>query len=755
MKLSSIQTILLFLFFFFFNLAQSHILPASILNSTRRYETYIIHVQKSPAMNTLSAEEHINYYKSFLPAHSSSSSGEQRIVYSYHNAISGFAAKLTSDEFKAIEKLDGVLHAYPDRLISLHTTHVSDFLGLNPKSCFMRDTNFGKGAIIGILDTGILPTHPSFKDTGIAQPPPTKWKGHCEFKPDMCNNKIVGAKSFHHGGKDLPFDDDGHGTHTASIAAGWLVRNADVLGNARGTASGVAPGAHLAIYKVCHAGGCLSSDVLGGIDQAIADGVDVISISLGGPAVPFYDDAIAIGALAAVEKGIFVSSSAGNAGPGRATVQNDAPWFLTTGAGSTDRAIRATVRLGSGVEIDGESSYQPIGFTSVLLPIAYPGAGGGSRAKTCADGSLSRLNVRGKIVLCHTGGSNTSIEKGVIVARAGGVAMILVNDEKRQSTVEAGTHVLPTAHVGYTEGARIIEYVASANPTATILFKGTVYGASAAPAVASFSGRGPSTVNEGILKPDIIGPGVNLAAAWPFPVGPPALGAGNMTLPTFNMASGTSASAAVLAGVATLLKLSHPDWSPAAIKSAMMTTADVWDRDGGMIVDETLGEAGYFAVGSGHVNPTRADNPGLLYDLQPLDYIPYLCGLGYTDKQVSTITRRSVECSVFEAMAAEQLNYPSISVAMGSNSEKTVMRTASNVGEEEAVYSVQIRAPEGVEVTVYPGKLGFSAIKQHRSFNVYFSTGDVGEWRGTVAQGQLTWVSGKHFVRSPVLISFV
>ncbi|KAH0451134.1 hypothetical protein IEQ34_018433 [Dendrobium chrysotoxum] len=749
---------LFFFFFFFFHLSYSQILPLNILNSTIKassHETYIIHVRKPNSVQTFNAEDHRNYHKSFLPTRALTS-GEPRLIYSYRTAISGFAARLTADEAIAIEKLDGVLHTIPDRLLSLHTTHISDFLNLHPKSCFMKDTNFGKGSIIGILDTGILPTHPSFKDTGISHPPPNKWKGHCEFKPAMCNNKIIGAKSFVHGRKDPPFDSDGHGTHTASIAAGWLVKNAGVLGNARGTASGLAPAAHLSIYRVCQANGCLASDVLAGIDQAISDGVDVLSISLGSTAIPFYDDAVAIGALAAVERGIFVSSSGGNAGPVPATVENDAPWMLTVGADSTDRSIRATVLLGSGEEFNGQSSYQPVGFTSVLLPIAYPGARGGSRAKTCSDGSLNRLNVRGKIVLCHTGGSNTSIEKGAVVTKAGGVAMILVNDEMRRSTVEAGVHVLPTAAVGYSEGARIVEYVTStANPTATIHFKGTVYGASPAPAVADFSGRGPSAVNEGILKPDIVGPGVNVAAAWPFPVGPPALDAGNLTLPTFNIVSGSSASAAVLAGVASLLKLSHPDWSPAAIKSAMMTTADLLDRDGGVIVDETLGEAGYFALGAGHVNPTRADDPGLVYDLQPGDYVPYLCGLGYTDKQVSTITRQSVECSVFEAMVAEELNYPSISVAMGSNMEKTVMRTVRNVGEEEAVYSVQVRAPEGVEVTVYPEKLGFSELKQNRSFNIYFSTGNVGERRGTVAQGQLKWVSNKHIVRSPLLISFV
>ncbi|KAG0459058.1 hypothetical protein HPP92_022186 [Vanilla planifolia] len=753
--------IFIFFFFFFFEGSYTKVIPSSIINSTvpLSYETYIVHVEKPAHVRTetLTDEDHWNYYRSFLPTHQLSS-GDQRLLYSYRSVISGFAARLTRDEVKAIENLPGVLHAVPDRKLFLHTTHVSDFLDLSPRTCFMRETNFGKGAVIGVLDTGIFPSHPSFKDSGISHPPSAKWKGHCDFKPTVCNNKLVGAKSFNHGThKDLPFDDDGHGTHTASVAAGWLVRNADVLGNARGTASGVAPGAHLSVYKVCHAGeGCLASDVLAGIDQAIADGVDVLSISIGARTVPFYDDAVAVGTLAAVERGIFVSSSAGNAGPGRATVQNDAPWMLTVGATGMDRAIRATVRLGSGEELNGESAYQPVGFTSILLPIVYPGARGGSRAKTCSDGSLTRLNIKGMIVLCHTGGTNTSVEKGAVVVRAGGVAMILVNEEERRSTIESGAHVLPTAQVGYSEGQRIVVYATStANPTATILFKGTMYGTSPAPAVASFSGRGPSRLNEGIVKPDIVGPGVNIVAAWPFPVGPPALEAGNATLATFNVASGTSASAAVLAGTAALLKNSHPDWSPAVIKSAMMTTADVLDREGKAIADETLADAGYFAVGSGHVNPTRANDPGLVYDLRPEDYVTYLCGLGYTDKQVSVISRRAVECSLLDAMTAEELNYPSISVAMGSNMEKTVMRTARNVGEMEAVYSVQIRAPEGVEVSVYPEKLGFSEMNQNMSYNVYFSTGEVGGRRGGVAQGQLRWVSNKHVVKSSLLISFV
>ncbi|XP_072956554.1 subtilisin-like protease 4 [Typha angustifolia] len=655
-----------------------------------------------------------------------------------------------------MQKIDGFMHAYPDKRLDLHSTHISDFLGMNSGyNCLLKDTNLGKGVIIGLLDTGILPEHPSFKDEGMPHPP-AKWKGHCDFKPSVCSGKVIGAKAFRKGCKDMPVDIDGHGTHVASVAAGSVVKNADVLGNARGTATGIAAGAHVAVYKVCHGGGCFASDVLAGIDQAIGDGVDVLSVSLGGGAGPFYEDSVAIGAMAAVEKGIFVSCSAGNGGPARGTVENDAPWVMTVGASGMDRAMRATVRLGSGDEFNGESAYQPGGFTALLLPVVYPGMRGGVRVKACSDGSLKRINVKGKVVVCHNGGSNSTVEKGVVVKAAGGAAMIVVNDEKEGFTAAAGAHVLPTSHVSYSDGAKIIAYVkSSSNPTAAIDFKGTLYRASPSPAVAAFSSRGPSVVNDGILKPDVIAPGVNVLGAWPSPVGPLSLDATINTTSWFNVISGTSTSASLLAGIASLVKLSHPDWSPAAIKSAIMTSSDILDGDGKPITDETWNAAGFFSMGAGHVNPSRANDPGLVYDIQPSDYLGYLCGLGYTDKQVSAVARHWTECSTVDPTTAEELNYPSISVTLETNSEKTITRIVRNVGDEDSIYAVQVNAPEGVEVKVYPEKLEFSEMNQNMSFNVYFSAKDTGGKQGGISEGQLRWVSNRYVVRSPISVTFV
>ncbi|XP_031251038.1 subtilisin-like protease SBT1.2 [Pistacia vera] len=436
--------------------------------------------------------------------------------------------------------------------------------------------------------------------------------------------------------------------------------------------------AHLAIYKVCFGGkeDCVDSDILAGIDAAIEDGVDVLSLSIGGDSVPFADDSIAVGSFAAIRKGIFVSCSAGNFGPSNSTLSNEAPWILTVGASTVDRSVVATAQLGNGEELDGESLFQPKSFSSTLLPLVYAGVDGKLESAVCANGSLNAVDVKGKVVLCERGGGIARIAKGEEVKNAGGAAMILMNDEPNAFSTDVDAHVLPATHVSHAAGLKIKSYINStATPMATILFEGTVLGDPQSTAVASFSSRGPNLASPGILKPDIIGPGVSILAAWPFPLDD------NKNLKfTFNMMSGTSMSCPHLSGIAALLKSSHPYWSPAAIKSAIMTTAYLRNIEGKPIVDETLEPADIFGIGAGHVNPSRANNPGLVYDIQPDDYIPYLCGLGYSDEEVSYIVHRTVNCSNIPSITEGQLNYPSFSVTLGST--QTFTRTVTNVGQE-------------------------------------------------------------------------
>ncbi|KAI3924949.1 hypothetical protein MKW98_002858 [Papaver atlanticum] len=712
-------------------------------------ETYIVHVRK-PEVVAQTSEHLEEWYESFLPTTiAESSSGEKsRLVYSYRNVVSGFAVRLTKDELKAMQGKDGFIFAQPDRVSKLHTTHTPNFLGLHQKFGFWKESNFGRGVIIGVLDTGIFPTHPSFDDERMP-PPPAKWKGQCDFNVSECNNKLIGAKSFNKGAKAIaPLDDEGHGTHTASTAAGNFVKNVNVLGNAQGTAVGMAPYAHLAMYKVCFGDDCLDSDILAALDAAVEDGVDVLSLSLGAPSVPFYMDSIAIGSFGAIQKGIFVSCSAGNSGPLNATLSNEAPWILTVGASTIDRKIKATAKLGNGIEYNGESLFQPSGFSSALFPLIYAGADGEPNSKFCGEGAFNKTNVKGKIVLCERGNGVGRIAKGEAVKNAGGAGMILINQETDGFSTLADAHVLPATHLSFASGLKIKDYInSSSSPVAKILFEGTFIGDTSAPAVTSFSSRGPSLASPGILKPDIIGPGVSILAAWPF-----SLDNNTNSDLTYNIISGTSMSCPHLSGIAALLKSSHPDWSPAAIKSAIMTTADLLNLKRQPIVDQNFELANLFATGSGHVNPSKANDPGLIYDIQAEDYIPYLCGLGYSDDQVGIIAHRVIKCSEYTTISEYQLNYPSFTVPMIGTTMFT--RTVTNVGEANSTYGVEIVEPDGVSVSVKPNMLYFTEMNQKLSYSVMFSRNRFAT-DASISEGFIQWVSNKHLVRSPISAVFV
>ncbi|ONI06850.1 hypothetical protein PRUPE_5G085200 [Prunus persica] len=727
-------------------------------------QTYIVWVQK-PASQKFSAESHEDlesWYQSFLPETDANSNQltKQRMVYAYHNVATGFAARLTPEEVKTMETIEGFVSARPEKILPLQTTHSPDFLGLHQGFGLWEATNYGEGVIIGLLDTGITPDHPSFSDEGMP-PPPAKWKGKCEFNGTLCNNKLIGARNFKGVGKDQPppgppFDIDGHGTHTSSTAAGRFVEGASVFGQANGTAAGMAPKAHLAVYKVCSGFGCAEADILAALDVAVDDGVDVLSLSLGGPSLPFYKDVIAIGAFAAIQKGIFFSCAGGNFGPFNRSLSNEAPWILTVGASTTDRILKSEAQIGDDKNnhFDGKSLSQPQDFDSTVslpLPLVYAGSVGNQPSAFCKKGTLE--NVEGKIVLCETGGGVTNIAKGEEVKRAGGAAMILMNQETDGFSTLAESHALPTTHVSYAAGLQIKSYISStSSPTATILFNGTVIGDALAPRVAFFSSRGPNKASPGILKPDIIGPGVDILAAWPVSVDN-----ATQSKATFNIISGTSMACPHLSGIAALVKSSHPDWSPAAIKSAIMTTADVLNLAGLPIVDQDQRPANVFAIGAGHVNPSKANDPGLIYDTQPEDYIPYLCGLNYTDKEIQIITQQKVNCSQVGVISEAQLNYPSFSIKIGSNESQSqyYTRTVRNVGPASTTYNLDLLVPHKMGMSVNPGVLTFTEVNQEITFHVEFIAQD-GAGKDGVAfgQGYLRWVSDKHNVTSPIAVVF-
>ncbi|KAL3499867.1 hypothetical protein ACH5RR_038960 [Cinchona calisaya] len=649
-----------------------------------------------------------------------------------------------------MKKKQGFLNAKPEKSLSLQTTNSPDFMGLQTNLGFWNQSRFGEGVIIGIVDTGVTPEHPSFNDEGML-PPPKKWKGKCELVGTGCNNKLIGARNLLSDKPGQPLDEHGHGTHTASTAAGNFVSGANVMGQANGIAVGMAPRAHLSIYRACYGSGiCIESAILAAMDAAIEDGVDVLSISIGGVGgIPFFHDPIALGAFRAIQKGIFVSCSASNSGPYRRSISNEAPWILTVGASTIDREIRTTAILGNGDEFDGESINQPTDFLQTLLPLVYPGKNGGQDAAQCDQGSLKKIDVKGKVVLCERDDRTERVKQGQTVKDVGGAAMILMNQEIHGYSTLAELHVLPTTHVSFVAGQAIKAYINSTSkPTATIMFKGTILQVKNAPAVTSFSSRGPNRASPGILKPDIIGPGVSILAAWP-----KSIENITNTTSTFNIVSGTSMSCPHLSGIAALLRSAHPEWSPATIKSTIMTTANFLNRNNGSILDERMLPADIFAIGAGHVNPSRVTDPGLIYDIQPDDYIPYLCGLSYTDKDITTIVQRPITCSTISSISESQLNYPSFAIQLGS-SNQTYTRIVTNVGEARSTYTVDIEIIRGVDVYVQPSMLNFTKINQQITYQISFSRSS-NSMINTYVQGSLTWISDKHTIRSPISIKFV
>ncbi|XP_039797950.1 subtilisin-like protease [Panicum virgatum] len=622
------------------------------------------------------------------------------------------------------------------------TTHTPEFLGLRQGPGFWRDVaGYGKGAIVGLLDVGIYGAHPSFADHGVA-PPPAKWKGTCAGSASRCNSKLIGVKSLV--GDDAG-DDFGHGTHTSSTAAGNFVAGASRDGMAAGTAAGVAPGAHVAMYKVCTGKGCSDSAVLAGMDAAaIKDGVDVISLSLGGNATFRFDhDPIAIGAFSAVAKGITVVCAAGNNGPKPASVVNDAPWLITVAASSVDRSLLAEVQLDGGVA--GEAINQQQVTNSSTFPVLYS-----EERRSCIyRGEEQRRAVAGKIVICEAVDNllpyNTS-EKSILrdIKSAGAAGVVLINTKADGYTTVLYDYGSGVVQLTAADGARVTSKYASSNNSVTaVRFRyshRTVLGVRPSPAVASFSSRGPSTITPGVLKPDVLAPGLNILAAYPPKT---LLGAG-----PFDVLSGTSMSTPHISGVVALIKSVHPDWSPAAIKSAIMTTSDAVDRSGGPILDEQHRHASAYATGAGHVNPGRATDPGLVYDLGAADYASYICALlGEAALAVIARDSSSLSCAKLPKTPEAELNYPTIKVPLQPAAPFTVKRTVTNVGPAASTYTAKVEAPKSLTVRVSPGTLVFTKAGEKKTFSVTVSGGQGGD----VLQGSLSWVSGQHVVRSPII----
>ncbi|HEV7710615.1 MAG TPA: S8 family serine peptidase, partial [Asanoa sp.] len=578
-----------------------------------------------------------------------------------------------------------------------------------------------------------------------------KWHGTCDpglESPVSCNNKVIGARWYastdplndNLGEFDSPRDYFGHGSHTASTAAGNHGVTATINGGVAGVLSGMAPAARLSIYKVLYGNKAgtqstgSSINIVSAIEQAVADGVDVINYSVGDNSDSF--SAVELAFLNAANAGVFVATSAGNAGPDATTVDNGMPWTITVAAGTHDRSSTKTLTLGNGQAYQGVGT-GPAAVTAPIVDARTSGLAGSTEllAAQCVSTppQLDPAKVAGKIVLCERG-NNNRVDKSLAVKNAGGVGMVQFNPTP--NTLNADYHAVPSIHVDETVGAAVKAYVAAGgNPTATISAASTAK--VRAPAVAAFSSRGPGDSTGGdLLKPDIMAPGVDVVAA----TGPNSHN-GNL----WDTNSGTSMASPHIAGIGALILAKHPNWSPMMVKSALMTTAGVRDNEGQPIQDQADGtDANPLEMGAGQVAAKGAFDPGLVYDSGITQWLQYSCGIG-----VHINSGGQDVCTSVGTVDPSDFNSPSLAVGDLAG-KQTLTRTVTNVSKLPALYLATVQAPAGLKVDVSPKIIALLPGKK-QSFKVTITrtSGAFGEW----SFGSLRWrdLLG-HDVRSAIAV---
>ncbi|XP_031387324.1 subtilisin-like protease SBT4.5 [Punica granatum] len=629
---------------------------------------------------------------------------------------------------------DEVFSVFPSQTYHVQTTKSWDYIGL--RSTVKRNPTVEGNIIIGVIDSGAYPDSESFSDKGFS-PVPRKWKGSCNGGSNFtCNNKLIGARYY----VDLTaVDDSGHGTHTASTAAGSPVEGASFFGLANGTARGAVPSSRIAVYKVCDStGGCDGYGILAAFDDAIADGVDIITVSLGGDTPsPIDQDPISIGSFHAMKKGILVTHSAGNSGPMPQTVTSVAPWVLTVAANSIDRKFITKLVLGDGTVLTGiaVNSFPSSPTNSALVfGEQVSSSCDEASARTCTEGCLDRQKVTGKIVICE--GSKGAPEAATY--NASGIILMTMRPDV------ASPFPLPAVALDDSSFEKLVSYHSSTrNPQGRIL-KGETVPDPASPVTASFSSRGPSVMTPDIMKPDVSAPGIDILAAYP-PDVPPTKGGGDDRSVRFNVLSGTSMSCPHVAGAAAYVKTFHPDWSSSAVKSALMTTAS-------KIRDTTTkgGPSGFeFSYGSGQINPLKAANPGLVYEITKDDYVNLLCSLGF---DVRSIDSNSTCPKGAKNITEAELNYPSLifKAPVSKPFKLALNRTVTNVGPPTSTYKAKAVSASNVNITVVPEVISFKSISEKKSFMVIISGS--GLKSGTQLSEEVLWSDGVHSVRSPIIV---
>jgi subtilisin family serine protease len=778
-------------------------------------KVYIVQLRTPSA-----AEKHVPYTRfdknnPSVKAHAARLAEEQDLVlakagpgtkkiYSYRYGLNGFAARMSATQAQKLEHQAEVLNVWEDEVRPMATRHSPSFLGLFDAENGLRSVEGldGEGMVIGIIDSGISPEHPALQDTRQADMPsacrgswgettllgrwlcrryrkaddvvafdePEGWNGACitgeRFTADDCNNKLIGARWFIDGAVETgpidedeirsPRDADGHGTHTATTAAGNRT-SASIFGTLIGNIEGIAPKARVAAYKACWLrpddtrASCNTSDLANAIDAAVADGVDVISYSVGSALTrTTAPDDVAL--MAASKAGILAVVAAGNEGPNLGTIGSPAgaPWVITAAASTRDgesnvEAMEITAPPGlAGKYAVKEANFtppldevDPIEASLVLVnddDTSLDTGATGSEADACQV-LINDDEVRDNVAFIQ----RTGCRFDVMVknaADAGAVAALVYNIAGDPIVMhgESGLSDIPALMLGQADANLILAEIDADVDVTVVLDKGFLLTSSdAGNEMATFSARGPAPVPD-VLKPDVTAPGVNILAGF----SPDSA----YSTPGENFAylSGTSMSTPHVAGVAALIRQAHPTWSPSAIKSALMTTSHQ-----NITASTGLGDASPFDFGAGHIEPNAAIDPGLVYEISDDEYEAFACGI---ESPAVTDTR----CEELEAAGmsfeARELNLPSIAISKLANSQ-TITRRVTNVSEEASSYNVEVSPPPGMRVDVVPTSISLGP-GESASFEVTISyeSGPLDLWRF----GSMTWHSDSRDVFSPIAV---